>query len=321
VKRAGRWLLALSCIFFCVAGNAQPYPSRAVTIVVGFPPGGPQDLIARGIAKKLAERLGQPFIVENRPGAAGTTAIAGVARAAPDGYTLSLASLGTLVVTPLSRKGGVPYDPATAFTPVAALMSQPLILIVAENGPYKTLQDLLSDGRRKTGKFNYSTAGIGSLSHFASEQLNKAAGTDFVHVPYPGAAPALRALLAGEVAMYFAAGSDAVPRLGSGQVRALLVSLPKRFPLAKEVPSLEDAGLKDPVMDQWFGLVGPAGMPREAVLKLNEAVQEALRDPALAASVPGSIAIPGTPEEFAAMIKADLARVAKQVEITGFSAE
>ena len=221
-----------------IAAQAQPYPSRTIVIVVGFPPGGPQDLIARGLAKKMGERFGQPVVVENRPGAAGTTAIAGVARAAPDGYTLSLASLGTAVVTPLARRGG-PYDPHTAFTPIAAVMSQPLILIVAENGPYKTLQDLLAAGRTKSGKLNYSTAGIGSLSHFASEQFNRVAGTDFVHVPYPGAAPALRALLAGEVAMYFAAASDVVPRLKSGTIRALLVTLPKRFALAPDVPSLD----------------------------------------------------------------------------------
>jgi tripartite-type tricarboxylate transporter receptor subunit TctC len=318
-----RILVVLAAILAATASAfSQPaYPSRPVTIVVGFPPGAAQDLVARALARKLGEKLGQAFIIDNRPGAAGTTAVAFVSRAAPDGYTLSMGSLGANVVTPLAKRGGLGYDPHTAFTPIAALTSQPLVLIVAESGPYKTLADLIAAGRKREGKLNYASAGIGSLSHFATEQFNTALGTDFIHIPYQGSAPALRALLAGEVAMYFAAATDAVPRLKGGAVRGLLVSLPERFAPAGDTPSLNDAKLKDPVMDQWFGLLGPAGVPRDIVLKLNEAVQEGLKDPALQQSIAGATVKFGSAEDFAAMLKSDLARVAQKIQETKFKAE
>jgi tripartite-type tricarboxylate transporter receptor subunit TctC len=268
----------------------------------------------------MTGELGQTVIVENRPGAAGTVGSATVARAAPDGYTLLIGSLGATVITPIAKKD-VPYDPRTAFTPIASITSQPLILIVPESSPYKTLADLVAAGRQRSGKLNYATAGIGSVSNFASEQFNKTLGTDFVHVPYAGSAPALRALMAGEVAMYFSAASDAVARLKGGSVRGLLVTLPKRVPSAPDVPSLGDAGLKDPYVDMWFGLVGPAGLAPDVVTKLNAAVQVALKDPALQQALVGSEITPGTPEDFAATLKASLEIVARQVRETGFRIE
>ena len=233
-----RSILAVALLLVAAhAAHAQTYPSRTITIVVPFPPGGAQDIAARLVAAKMAGELGQSVIVENRPGAAGTVGSASVARAAPDGYTLLIGSLGATVITPIAKKD-VGYDPRTAFTAIAGMTSQPLILIVPESSPYRTLADLVAAGKQRTGKLNYATAGIGSVSNFASEQFNKTLGTDFVHVPYAGSAPALRALMSGEVAMYFAAASDAVARLKGGSVRGLLVTLPQRVPSAPDVPSL-----------------------------------------------------------------------------------
>ena len=316
-----RSILAVALLLVAApVAHAQTYPSRTITIVVPFPPGGAQDIAARLVAGKMTGQLGQTVIVENRPGAAGTVGSASVARAAPDGYTLLIGSLGATVITPTAKKD-VGYDPRTAFTAIAGMTSQPLILIVPESSPYKTLGDLVAAGRQRTGKLNYATAGIGSVSNFASEQFNKTLGTDFVHVPYAGSAPALRALMSGEVAMYFAAASDAVARLKGGSVRGLLVTLPQRVPSAPDVPSLGDAGLKDPYVDMWFGLMGPAGLQSEIVVKLNAAVQVALKDPALQQALVGSEITPGTPEEFAATLKASLERVARQVEETRFKVE
>jgi len=309
----------LAALLTPFSAPAQTYPVRQITIVVAFPAGAAQDIAARVIAKKLNEQFGRPVIVENRPGAAGTVGSALVARAAPDGYTLLLGALGAMVVTPLAKKN-VGYDPARDFTPIALLTSQPMILLVSETGPYKTFAELVAAGKQPGAKLNYASAGIGSLSNFASEQFNAALGTGFLHVPYQGSAPALRALIGGEVAMYFAAATDAVPRLKQS-ARGLLVSLPRRWPSAPDVPSLTDLGLQEPNMDMWYGLLGPAGVPKDIVAKLNDAVQAALKDPAVQQSVPGSEVTFGTPESFAAMLNADLARVAKQIALTGFKAE
>ncbi|HEX4328605.1 MAG TPA: tripartite tricarboxylate transporter substrate binding protein [Burkholderiales bacterium] len=319
-----RLIAALSALFAVLiaasGAQAQGYPSRPITLVVAFPAGAAQDIAARFVGHKLSERVGVPVVIENRPGAAGTTGTAAVARASPDGYTLLFGALGPMVVTPVAKKN-LSYDPLRDFTPIAPLTSSPLIMLVLRSSPHKTLADVAAAAHQRPGKMNYASAGIGSLSNFASEQLKVALGLDVVHVPYAGAAPALRALLAGEVDFYLAAANDAIPRIQQGQVRGLLVTLPRRWRAVPDVPSLTDVGLTEPNLDQWFGIFGPAGMAPDVVNKLNDAIIGGMKDPAAAAAIPGTEVTPGTADEFAAKLRADLARVARQVELTGFKTE
>lgn len=321
MKRIAALCVLFTALLFTVSNAmAQAYPSRPITLIVAFPAGAAQDIAARFVGRKVSERLGVPVVVENRPGAAGTTGTAYAARTAPDGYTLLFGALGPMVVTPVAKRN-LPYDPLKDFTPIASMTSSPLILLVPQASPFKSLNDITVAAKQRPGKLNYASAGIGSLSNFASEQLKVAQNIDVVHVPYAGAAPALRAMLAGEVDFYLAASNDAVPRIQQGQARGLLVTLPRRWRAVPDVPSLADVGLTEPNMDQWAGIFGPAGMPHDVVAKLNEAITAGMKDPAAAAAIPGTEVTTGTAEEFAAKLRAELARVSRQVELTGFKAE
>lgn len=258
---------------------AQPYPTKPLRMVVGFAAGGAPDILARLLAQPLNDRLGQPVVVDNRPGATSNIGAEIVARAAPDGYTLFMATV-SMVISPsvyptLAFK--VPQD----FTPVAMVASVPLILVVHPGLPAKSVQDLIRLAKEKPGQLNYASVGNGSPQHLAAELFKLRTGTQLLHVPYKGGAPANTAVLGGESHVYFSGMPPALPHVHSGRLRALAVTASKRSAAAAEVPTMAEAGLQNSEADNWHAVVGPARMPAAIVQQLNSALAAALAMPAI----------------------------------------
>lgn len=316
LQRALVSALALSC---CVA-NAQAYPERPVRIVVPFPPGGSTDVVARLISQKLGERLGQPVVLENRPGANGGIGAAVVAKAEPDGYTLLLGGTGTNAISH-AMNPNLPYDSERDFAPVSLAVNLPLILVVPSSSQMRTLQDLVALGRSGTN-VNFASVGIASASHLAGEMFNFEAGTRFVHVPYKGGAPALLATITGEVAMMFNTGVEVAPHLRSGKLRAIGISTPRRSDAMPGIPTLAELGLASFDSSAWFGVFAPARTPPAVVEKLNRELVRVLSDPETGRRFGELMAVPAwsTPEQFAALVRADIAKYKRIVRQRGISA-
>ncbi len=302
------------------AQTAPPaYPTRPVTMVVPFPAGGTLDRVARLLAQKLSAIWEQPVVVDNRSGAGGLVGTRSVLRAAPDGYTLLVGSNGPNVIQPSLRD--VQFDPIQDVTPIANVTSQPFILLVPENSPHRTLADLIQ-AARSSDRLNYASSGIGSPSNYVGEVFRHAVGGRMTHIPYQGTAPSIAALLGGQVDLYFSPVSDAVGQMRSGKVRALLVTTPQRTPLAPQVPSLADAGLDEPLMVLWIGLLGPARMPTPVVQRINDAVQRALQDPDLRkALLEGAEIRTGPAEEFSSFLQTELQRFTRTAKALNFKVE
>jgi tripartite-type tricarboxylate transporter receptor subunit TctC len=288
---------------------AQGYPARPVTILNGFPPGGATDTVLRQIAAKLSERVGQPVVIENRAGAAGTIAGAAVARAEPDGHTLLFGVAANLAVAPATMKSP-PYDPAKAFTPVIEIARGPYIWMVKPDVPAKSMREFVEWARRSAGKVNYGSPGQGSVHHLASEMLKQSLGLQMTHVPYKGGSTAYTAMLAGEIDAMFDSMPTPLVHIRSGKIRALAVTGSKRLGALPEVPTLAEQGVPGIDVHFWWGLVGPAGLPKPIVDRLNAEVTRALMDPDLKGTL-GKWDIeanPGTPEAFGAFIAQESVR-------------
>lgn len=289
---------------------AQTYPSKPVRIVVPFTPGGSTDILARAIGNELAKSLGQSFVIENVPGAGGGIGADKVAKSASDGYTLLMGHIGTLAVNP-SLYPNLPYNPIKDFAPVAWVARVPNVLVVNKGVAAHNLKELIALAKSRPGYLNYSTGGNGSAAHLATEYFKMQTGTSLVHIPYRGAAPAVSDVIAGQVQLIFTGAPALMGHIRSGQLRALAVSSPKRLDVLPDVPTVaEAAGLKGFEADQWYGLVAPAGTPREVVLKLNQHVNAALGSEALKTrlNTEGAVATPTTPEAFGQLIAADIER-------------
>lgn len=313
----GRVVLLGILILAASLAHAQPYPSKTIKIVTPYPPGASNDLIARLLASGMSKGFGQPVIVENRPGAAGTIGTAAVAKSAADGYMLLLANPGPLAIS-LNFYASLAYDPEKDFAPICVFAYTPVFLVVAASSPFKSLGDLLAAGRQQSGKLNFSSAGNGSISHVGGEWINIVAGRKFVHVPYSGGAPAIAALYAGDVSFFVAAGLDGILGVNQGRMRGLAVmSAARRSPAAPEVPALAEAGLPGLAvdLDYWFGLVAPAKTPRPIIDRIHENLVTTLGDSAIRARLLelGAVSAVNTPEEFADLIKSDIAKYAKIV--------
>jgi tripartite-type tricarboxylate transporter receptor subunit TctC len=300
---------------------AQQYPNRPIHIVVGFPPGGINDIAARLIASELTTSLGQPIVVDNRAGAGGTIGADFVAKAKPDGYTLLLGSVSNLAMAGSLYKS-LPYDPTNDFTAVALVAASPNILVVHPDFPVHSVKDLIALAKEKPGTINYASAGIGTSNHLTVELLKVMADIDLVHVPYKGDAPAVTAVLANQVPMMFPTLPVALPYIKAGKLRAIAVSSANRSPLLPEVPTVaESGGLPKFAVSIWVGVVAPPGTPKAIVDQLNAAIRKALDMPdtrqhlqALGANPAG-----GTPEEFSAYIASETAQwlgVARAAKIT-----
>ena len=310
LTRAGFALLALSVAY--AAAAQSPYPNKAVRILVPFPPGGPADALARIIGDHLSQSLGQPFVVENKPGAGGNIGMEQGAKAPPDGYTLTLAAVGNLTIAP-SLYSKLPYDAAKDYAPISVLATVPNILITAPTVPAKTLRDLITLAKARPGTLNFASPGNGSGAHLAGELFKSMAGIDIVHVPFNGVGPAMTAVLAGDVQLYFAQSSATLQYINTGKVTALGVASAKRMTAAPELPTLAEAGLPNFEVTSWYGLVAPAGTPSATIERLHSEIVKALANPDVRVKLAGLGAEPvgNSPSEFAAMQKSEAARWAK----------
>ena len=313
-------LAALLAVTAGIGALAQtPYPERPVRIIVPFPPGGPADALARIVGDKLAQALGKAFIVENKAGAGGNIGMEQGARAAADGYTLTLAPVGNLTVAP-ALYSKLPYDPAKDFAPITVLASVPNVLIVHPSVPAKTLGELVALAKAKPGSLNYASPGNGSIPHLAGELFKRTAGVDLVHIPFNGVAPATNAVLSGEVQMFFAQSSSALPYVRAGKVVALGVATPKRIAAAPDLPTIAEQGFPGFDATSWYALVAPAGTPPAIIDRLHAQIVRVLAERDVREKIAGLGAEPvgNSPAEFAALQRAETARwtrVAKEANI------
>jgi tripartite-type tricarboxylate transporter receptor subunit TctC len=314
--------IAFAFLLFAVANiaAAQTYPSRTVRVVVPFPPGGAPDLVGRTLANRLSERLGQPFVVENRTGAGGNIAAEAVAKSAPDGYTLLATSDGPLVINPSVYKD-LPFNALRDFAPITIAASAGLVLMACPALPASSLQEVLA--LAKSRKLTYASSGYGSSQHVAAELLKDSAGIDLTHVPYKGFGAAVGDAMSCNVDLIFGAISTGIPHVRSGKLKPIAVTQPKRHPGLPETPTFGEAGHRAVVMEAYMGLLAPAGTPREIVDKLYSEVQIILKEKETSERLTGAglDLVRSSPDEYAARIKADLEKYAKLSKALAAKAE
>jgi tripartite-type tricarboxylate transporter receptor subunit TctC len=301
---------------------AQAFPSKPVTLIVPFPAGGTTDIVARLTAQKLSEAWGQPVIVDNRAGAGGNIGSAMVAKAAPDGYTLLMGTVGTHAIN-ASLYEKMPYDVVKDFTPITNVAAVPNMLVVNPDLPVKTVQELIEYGKKNPGKLNMASSGNGTSIHLSGELFKVMTGVKMEHIPYKGSAPALTDLMGGQVQVMFDNMPSALPHVKSGKLRAIAVTTLKRSPTMPDLPTIDEAGVKGFEASSWFGLLGPAGLPKDIVAKVHADVVKAMKTTDLTEkmSASGAVAVGNTPDEFSAYIKAELAKWEKVVKASGARAD
>ena len=315
-KRIEVGIFSLAMLATASAYGADPYPNRAIRMLVPFAAGGAIDLMARPTARKMHEILGQPVVVDNRAGAGGSIAAEATAKSANDGYTIFFGSTSPLAINP-AYFDKVGYDTLRDFTPISLAVRQPLIIIAHPSLPVKNLKELIAMAKRQPGKLSYGSAGPGTSNHLVGELLNDAAGIDIVHVPYKGGAPALTALLSGEIELQVSQPNTMMPFIKSARVRAIATTGASRLAQLPDVGTLVEAGYKDLDIIGWYCIVGPANLPAPIVEKLNAAVRQAIASPEVRDALIEAGAEPGTstPAELYALIKGDLARWARAAKI------
>jgi len=314
-------MLLAVLLLACAAAQAQTFPSRQVTIIVPYPPGGLIDLVARALQPFLQAELGVPVVAENHIGAGGNVGAEVVARSAPDGYTLLLANPSLAISPTLYKK--LNYRPIEDFAYLGRYGSVANVLVVNPKLPVKTAQELIAYAKKNPGKLNYGSPGYGTSPQLSSELFKSMTGTFIVHIPFRGAGPAIAALLAGEIEMMIDNIPPQVPQIKSGKVRALAVTSLKRSSALPDVPTMDEVGLKGYEVVSFFGLAARAGTPRESVLRLNAALNKATQDPKLREILEsrGSVVVQGTPEDFLNFIKAETAKFAPVIKRAGVVVE
>ena len=309
--------LCAALLALALAGTAwaQAFPSRPIRIVVPFPPGGPSDYAARSVSQHLPALIGQPVIVDNRSGGAGITGTDAVAKSAPDGYTLLVATVGVMVIAPyLFPK--LPYDPFKDFVPITNLISGPSVLVVHPSVPAHSVQELIALARAKPGSLTYGSTGAGQISHLNGELFKALAGVDILHVPYKGAAPVLPAMISGEISMNFSTAIDGLGLMRAGRLRALAVTSPKRLAVMPEVPTMDESGLKGYDVSNWNAIWAPAGTPRALIDRLNREICKAMDSPDVRERVAaqGNLIVCDSPDDFAAYIRKEAGKWSKVVQ-------
>jgi tripartite-type tricarboxylate transporter receptor subunit TctC len=320
-KIAASVLLALGMLA-SHAALAQAYPAKPIRLVVPFPPGGSTDIVARIVAQKLSDRLGQQVVVENRGGAGGTIGAEAVAKAAPDGYTLVVGTTSTHAVAP-SVYGRIGYDPVKDFAPISLIAVTPYLLVVNPSVNVKSLQEFVGYVKARPGKLNYASAGTGSTTHLAMEMLKSAAGLYIVHIPYNGNGPAGTAVIAGQVEVLFGSLPAVLPHAKSGRVRPLAVGTPKRSPSLPDVPTVAESGFPGFDASLWLAIMAPAGTPAPIVARLQKEIHAVIASPdaADALNKAGAEPITSTPAELAAMVKDGVEKYGKVVKQAGVKPE
>ncbi|MCZ4314325.1 tripartite tricarboxylate transporter substrate binding protein [Comamonadaceae bacterium G21597-S1] len=313
LQRLWNTLAHLACTAAIAVGGAtamaQTYPSKPIKLVIPYPPGGLGDTMARDLGNQLAQRLGQPVVVESRPGASQIIGADYVAKSAGDGYTLFLASLSNLVLNVGSHKA-LPYDPVKDFAPVSMYFSTPLYLVVNPKLPVKSVTELVAYGKANPGKLTYGSIGAGSSLHLTGEMFQAATGVKMLHVPYKGSAPAITDLIGGQIDMLFDGGTSSLPHVRDGKLRALGVTSAQRASGTPDIPSIAEAGVPGFDATFWFGIVAPASTPQPIVQRLSAQINDILNQPAMRErhKVNGLELAGSTPEEMSARMATDLVK-------------
>ncbi len=313
---AGALLVAASA-----AATAQAYPAKPIRFIAAFPAGGPSDIVARAIGRRMAEVLGQPVVIDNRTGAGGNIGAEAVSKAPPDGYTVLLG--GSFVTIAPSLYAKPPFDPVRDFAPISLIVSNQYVLVTHPSVPARTVRDLIKIAKAQPGKLNYASTGPGSPPRLCAELFKSMAGVDMVNITYKGATPALVDMIGGHIDVYFGGISGTLPPIASNKVRPLAVTSHKRSSQLPEVPTVAEAALPGYDITTWFGLLAPAGTPREIVNKLNGVIVAIVADPEMKNYLTGQGVDPitNTPEQFAAYIRNEVPKFAKIVKAAGIAPE
>jgi len=314
--------LSLSLALFAGTALAQTYPAKPIRLIVPFPPGGGTDIAARTIANKLADNVKWTFVVENKPGAGGNLGVEQAVKSPADGYTLVIGQTSNLAINP-TLYAKLPYDPLRDLSPVALIVSAPVVFVVAANSRFASLGDLLAAAKADPGGVTYASPGNGTVSHLAGELLQRAAGVRLTHVPYKGASQALTDTLGGQVQSFMSSVPSALSQIKAGRLRAIAVTSAKRAPELPEVPTIAESGYKGFEASTWYGLLAPAGTSAAIVARLNAEVNRALGTPEVRQrlAAEGGEALGGTPEQFVSFLKAEHAKWGRVVKESGARAE
>jgi tripartite-type tricarboxylate transporter receptor subunit TctC len=319
LKALSSWVAGLvAALALSLAAPAAEYPTRPVSVAVAFTPGGPSDVLARIIGRRLQEILHEPFIIENRPGAAGNIAAEQVAKAAPDGYSLLMGN-NSILATNAALYRKLNYNAERDFVPITLIGTQANILVVNPGVPANSLAELIALAKASPGTLNFASSGHGAAAHLAGELFRTEAKINIVHVAYKGAAPALQDVVAGHVQMMFATAASVVGLIRNGKVRALAVTTPKRTALMPELPTMDELGLKGFDATTWHGLVAPAGTPKDIIETLHFAATQALSDPGVRKALTdlGVDIVGSTPKEFEAYIHSEIPKWTAVVKASG----
>src|SRR4249920_3785664 len=321
-KQLGAALVVLAASAGFNSAQAQNFPSRAITLVIPFAPGGSTSIVGRGIADKMSELLGEKVVVDNRPGAGGTVGTKAVAKSEPDGYTLILGYTGTLAIGPSLYKS-VGYDPRKDFAPIGLIGNAPNSLVVNPSFPAKTVAELIAYAKANPGKVNFGSAGAGTASHITGEYFARSAGITLVHIPYKGTGPALTDLLGGHIPMAFAPVPASHANVAAGKLRALAVTSVTRSSLLPDVPTMVEAGLPGFDASLYYGLAAPAGTPRPIIDKLNKVLNDALASDEVKKQLgqDGTEITPGRPEDYADFIDKDEKKWSQLLKASGVQQE
>jgi tripartite-type tricarboxylate transporter receptor subunit TctC len=313
-------IVALS-LLVPISARAQDFPNRQIRLIVPFPAGGPNDIIARLVGQRMSELFKQTIIIDNRSGQAGVLGTDVVAKAAPDGYTIGIVSASSIVINPTMEK--IAYDPKKDLAPVTLVTTVPEMLVVASNVPANNMAELVALAKAQPGKLNFASAGVGGLPHLAGELFKLTAKIDIVHVPYRGAAPAINDLLGQQVQMVFLDLPVILPQIQAGKLKPIALGARQRAPTAPDVPTTAEVGMPDLLIENWYGMFAPAGTPDKIVAEINRVANAAMNDPQVKQKLAdqGLTVAGDTPEQFRAFIDSETTRWAKVMKDAGVKIE
>ena len=315
LKLGAALLLGCSVSTTTLAQTADNYPNRSITMVVAFPAAGTTDILARLIGQKLTDKFKQTVVIENRPGAGGNIGTAYVAKAAPDGYTIMMGTIGTQSINPSLYKK-MPYDAAKDFVPITRAAMVPNLLVVNKDAPFNTLPEMMAYGKANPGKLTYGSSGNGTTLHLSGELFNLMSGSKITHIPYKGSTPAVADLMGGQISMIFDNMPSVIQQVKSGRLKALAVTSAQRNAQLPEIPTIQELGVAGYEVWSWFGLLAPAATPKPIVDKLNASIVDIIKQPDVQAKIIelGAVPVPETSAEFGAFIEAETLKWAKVIK-------